>query len=161
MKLQPSDLTPEELDQILMWGAEGLEIEVEGEPLSQEEKQKFYDECCALAPKELFIRFDDWHLLRDHYVIFGDLEDTEALDANFSFFEVNPWWLCTIERESYSLEGHDPLGLIFLRAPKWRREEVRKALMNYANRMEWKHKGFKDLGRAVMAELRVANKASF
>ncbi len=157
MKIKPTDLEPEALDQILMWGPD-FDIEIDGVPLPQEQKLAFYDECCKIAPQDVFIKLDDWHLLRDQYVIFGDLEDIDALRDNFEFFNVTPLWLVRIDRESFSLEGHDPLGLIFMRVPKWRREEAKKAFANYANRMEWKHKGYKKLAIGVMAEIRCVSR---
>ena len=104
-------------------------------------------------PNDIYIRFDDWHLLRDHYVVFGDLEDIDALADNFEYFGVTPLWLNTIDAGQFELEGYEPLGLMFIRVPKWRREEVAKAFNNYAKRMEWKHHGYMTLAQDVIAEL--------
>lgn len=140
-----------------------FEIEVEYEDNYNEEKyseedlneiktrilKMVFDE----APARCFIKCDDWHLLYYDYLVFGDLDDEDALADNLEAFEVPYLWLFKIDKQCYQLEEHAPLGVMFIKVPKWSAEAFEKALDNYARRMEWEHHGFINLAKSVIADL--------
>ena len=134
-----------------------MKIEEDEENLLDEEGQQFFkDELFNKVLKDwsphCYIKLKDIHLFRDEYCIFGDTDDEESLFNNLDAFGVNIW-LCTFFKKCYILEDHEPLGIFFIKIPKWQREEAKTAFENYFKRMNWKYSDFYEICAGAISEL--------
>lgn len=129
-----------------------LEIE-DNDDFTNKDIKQLHEEVRALLKPRCYLRCDNWHLLSYDYLLFADLDDDDALADNIEAFEVPTPWLIRADKKSYSLIGEEPLGVMFLKVPKWAADDFEIAMDNYLKRMEWKHHGFTQLACEVLADL--------
>ena len=102
-----------------------------------------------------FIKCDNWYPLRAGYLILGDIDDDDALWDNLEYFETWPWFI-TIDEPRLICHEYAPLGAMYIKVPKWKCEQVERALENYGRRMAWKHKNYREYCENTMKILKEA-----
>lgn len=105
------------------------------------------------APRSAAFEVTKRFALRRTFMIFGKLDDEDALWDSLEGNGVNIW-RCHVKLGCYESDEYKGYGWFFLTTPRWSYvEEVDRAIATYYNKMCWKYPEYRDYCMTEMSYL--------
>lgn len=104
-----------------------------------------------------YIECTNWHLFSREFMVIADVadltsdtEEQNRLEDKFEAFNI-PW--LKYPGSYWSISDSDKYGIFFIKVPKWRKEDAKRAFDAYYKWLCWRDSDFRQFCREIMYQM--------